>query len=328
MIIGCAAVYPQTTEQSPQKSASQSSAAQEASRLSAEVVTLFQQKKYVEALPLARKAVEIREREFGKSHLLVAQSYRNLAYIQLRLDKRKDAEDSFEKAFDIYEKNHPLTAADEKIFVDLLETVAINQAFDGEIDKAEKKLRRAIELRENLNGKDDVVTADALSRLAEIYQAKGDNEKAAPLLLRALDIKDKKLGTENEATEEAFESVSCILNKLGRKSESDKIENKLYPPQPGDSPVSESGVINGKAIKLIVPSYPAEAKINRVSGKVDVKVTIDERGKVIRACAVAGAKELQRTSEIAAYQSVFSPTLRDNKPIKVTGSIIYNFTPR
>ena len=51
-----------------------------------------------------------------------------------------------------------------------------------------------------------------------------------------------------------------------------------------------------------------------------------ETGKVIFACAITGAKELQRTSEIAAYQSKFRPTTLEGKPAKVSGVIIYNFS--
>ncbi|MGI9036104.1 MAG: tetratricopeptide repeat protein [Pyrinomonadaceae bacterium] len=303
----------------------QSAAAQEAVRLSQQVVTLFQQKKYAEALPIAKKVIEIREREFGKTHISVAQSYRNLAYIQLQLGKEKEAAGNFENAFDIYEKNRPLSAADEKTFAELLEVVATNQAVSGNFDKAEKNFQRAVELREKLNGTDDIVTADALTRLADLYQATGEYEKAAPLLLRALDIKVKKLGSKNEAADDVFQRVSCTLNKLGRKDEADKLENKLYPPEPDDVPISHSGIVNGKAIRLITPPYPAEAKPKRVSGKVNVKVTINETGKVIHACAIDGAKELQRASESAAYLSTFSPTTINKKPVKVTGIIVYNF---
>jgi len=82
-----------------------SPALQEAQKISAEVVKLFQQKKYDEALPLAQKAISIREKELGKSHISVAQAWRNLAYIQFQREKRNEAENAFEKAFEIYEKN-------------------------------------------------------------------------------------------------------------------------------------------------------------------------------------------------------------------------------
>ena len=81
-------VFSQTTNPSP--------TLLEAQKLSAEVVKLFQQKKYDDALPLAQKAISIRENELGKNHISVAQAWRNLAYIQLQREKQKEAEKAFE----------------------------------------------------------------------------------------------------------------------------------------------------------------------------------------------------------------------------------------
>lgn len=323
IVFGFVFASAQTTEQ---KKPQLSSAAQEANKLSVEVVRLFEQKKFEEALPLAQKVITIREDELGKTHLSVGQAYRNLAYIQLQTGRRKEAENSFENAFDIYEKNQPLTGADEKVFPDLLEIVAINQAIGGNFSKGEKKLQRAVELREKLNGTDALETSNSLTKLADLYQAKGDYEKAAPLLVRALDIKVKKVGVKNDNTRDAFQSLWCAFTKLGRDGELTEIENKYLLPNPASrTPNVKVGVINGKAVRLVTPPYPAEAKEKRVSGQVEVMVTIDETGQVTRACAVKGAKELQRASEIAAYQSKFTPTLLGGKTVRVTGKIIYNF---
>ena len=303
-----------------------SSALQEANKLSVETVKLFREKKFSDALPLAQKVVAIREKELGKKHVLVAQGYRNLAYIQFQLAKRKDADDSFENALDIYEKSQPLAAADENHFAELLEIVAVNQAVDGEFYKAEKKLLRAVALREKLSGSDSIETSNALAKLGELYQANSDYAKSAPLLLRALEIKTKKLGAESDQTEEILQSVSCVLTKLGREQEATDIQNKLRPPNPvTDIPSVKLAVVNGKAIRLITPPYPAEAKAIRAQGKVEVKIAIDENGKVVRACAVSGAKELQRVSELAAYKSTFTQTKLGGKTVKVTGTIVYMF---
>lgn len=310
-----------------------SPALQEAARLNGEIVKLFGQKKFAEALPLAIKVITIREFELGKNNLTIAQSYWNLANIQLALNNRKDAEKSFEIAFDVYEKNQPLAVSDERNFVQVLEMTAYSQAVKGEFDKAEKRYQRAVESSEKLYGKDALETAKSLSKLADLYQAKSDYEKASPLLLRALEIKNQEKSTGNNEIDEIFESVSCVLTKLGREQEIKEIRNRVYPqrqPQDADMLASliNAGVINGKALNLITPPYPAEAREKRVSGMVEVKVLINESGDVIRACAVKGAKELQRASELAAYASKFSPTIFNGKPTRVTGKIIYKFVAR
>lgn len=87
------------------------------------------------------------------------------------------------------------------------------------------------------------------------------------------------------------------------------------------------GVVNSKARNLVKPKYPEGAKAARVSGSVSVAVTIDEEGNVISASAVSGHPLLRAASEEAARASKFNPTLLEGKPVKVTGTIIYNFVP-
>jgi protein TonB len=83
--------------------------------------------------------------------------------------------------------------------------------------------------------------------------------------------------------------------------------------------------LNGKAISLPKPVYPAIARSAHASGTVIVQVTIDETGKVMSARAVSGHPLLQATSVQAAYQARFSPTRLSGQPVKVTGTISYNF---
>lgn len=87
------------------------------------------------------------------------------------------------------------------------------------------------------------------------------------------------------------------------------------------------GILNGKATTLVKPAYPAAAKAVRASGAVNVQVTIDEKGDVISASAVSGHPLLRASAVQAARESKFSPTLLSGKPVKVTGVIVYNFTP-
>src|SRR5947209_222947 len=101
------------------------------------------------------------------------------------------------------------------------------------------------------------------------------------------------------------------------------------PPQPTPKPVPKApisgGVLNGKAISLPKPPYPAIAKAAHAAGTVTVQVTIDESGKVISAHAVGGHPLLQQAAVQAAYGARFTPTQLSGQPVKVTGVIQYNF---
>jgi len=97
--------------------------------------------------------------------------------------------------------------------------------------------------------------------------------------------------------------------------------SKRTPPR---APIS-GGVLNGKAIKLVQPPYPAIARAAHASGQVTVQVLVDENGNVISAVPVSGHPLLQAAAVAAARASKFTPTLLSGQPVKVTGVLIFNF---
>jgi TonB family protein len=96
-------------------------------------------------------------------------------------------------------------------------------------------------------------------------------------------------------------------------------------PKPLMKPVS-GGVLNGKAVSLPAPEYPEVAKRMRASGLVMVEVVIDVNGKVISAKATSGPAALQQAAVQAAMRARFSPTTLSGQPVKVAGTINYNFS--
>jgi periplasmic protein TonB len=95
-------------------------------------------------------------------------------------------------------------------------------------------------------------------------------------------------------------------------------------PTPPKAPIS-GGVLNGKAVRLVQPPYPAIARSAHASGQVRVQIVIDENGNVISAAPVSGHPLLQGAAVAAARASKFTPTKLSGQPVKVSGVIIYNF---
>jgi len=95
-------------------------------------------------------------------------------------------------------------------------------------------------------------------------------------------------------------------------------------PTPPKAPIS-GGVLNGKAVRLVQPPYPAIARSAHASGQVRVQIVIDENGNVISATPVSGHPLLQGAATAAARASKFTPTKLSGMPVKVSGVIIYNF---
>lgn len=106
---------------------------------------------------------------------------------------------------------------------------------------------------------------------------------------------------------------------------------------PGPTPSEErsepkapasGGVLNGKAIALPKPFYPSAARSIGAGGTVVIEVTVDENGKVISARAVSGHPLLLASCLAAAKLARFSPTILSGKPVKVLGTISYNFAQK
>lgn len=86
-----------------------------------------------------------------------------------------------------------------------------------------------------------------------------------------------------------------------------------------------ANILNGKALRLGQPAYPALAKRDRVSGTIIVQVVIDGTGKVVSAVAVEGHLLLRGSAVAAARASTFAPTKVCGEAVMVSGVITYTF---
>jgi TonB family protein len=111
--------------------------------------------------------------------------------------------------------------------------------------------------------------------------------------------------------------------------ENDGDEPPPPPPiAPGIKPPADAisgGVLNGKAIEMPKPAYPAIARAAHASGNVVVQVVVDENGNVMTAQATSGHPLLRQAAVAAAKQARFTPTKLSGRPVKVSGVLTYNF---
>jgi TonB family protein len=100
------------------------------------------------------------------------------------------------------------------------------------------------------------------------------------------------------------------------------------PPYTSDHPAiirKSGGVMAGSAVKRVDASYPPVAQAAKVSGTVVVEITVDEEGNVINARALSGHSLLKDAAVTAARQWVFQPTTLQGQPVKVVGTLTFNF---
>lgn len=121
----------------------------------------------------------------------------------------------------------------------------------------------------------------------------------------------------------------CIFDNLEKKPQKCKPEKPTENNQPtannSGSNIVSGGVLNGKAVNMPVPDYPASAKAVGATGTVNVSVVVNENGDVTSANATSGHPLLKEAAIKAAKQAKFQPFLQSGKAVKVIGIIVYNF---
>lgn len=85
------------------------------------------------------------------------------------------------------------------------------------------------------------------------------------------------------------------------------------------------GVLAGKALSRPQPEYPKMARAAGVDGEVVVEVIVSETGVIESARVISGHPLLRENALAAAKKWVFEPTILDGVPVKVVGTITFNF---
>jgi TonB family protein len=107
------------------------------------------------------------------------------------------------------------------------------------------------------------------------------------------------------------------------------VEKEAPPPPPSSKqePQASVRIVEASVIKKVKPMYPPGARTMGVSGKVDVRIVISEKGRVIEATAINGHNTLRRAAEMAALQWVFKPATRNGAPVKTESVVPFTFSP-
>lgn len=309
-------------QQSQEKS---SEALVEANRLNTQMVKLFAAQKYDEALPIAQQVLKIRETHLDPHDDHIAAAVINLGVIYDIKRKYDDAEKLFERALGFYEKKFGTDDARVGGMLDRLTVVYFNR---WKFSESRAAAERALAINEKVFGADSLEVAHSLHRLAEFYRYRNP-DKAEPYYDRALNIMLKKLPRENPTRAKLVENYSCLYYETAQLEKLKGMGQKYWPEDVQKTSEAHDGVLNGRAIKLPKPDYPVEFRAANVSGRVIVKVMIDEMGKVIDAKDMCGAHPvLAKASLASAQKAQFTPTLLSGQPVKVSGIITYNFVIR
>jgi tetratricopeptide (TPR) repeat protein len=180
--------------------------------LNRQVLKLYQQGKYQEAIPLAKRLLAMEKGTLGPNHPDTATSLNNLALLYDAQGRYAEAEPLFQQALAIREKalgpKHPDVAAN-------LNNLAALYDSQGRYAEAEPLYQRALAIREKALGLGHPDVAASLNNLAGLYQTMGDYTKAEPLYRQALQIKKKALGPEHPDTAYSLNSLAAFYQTMG-----------------------------------------------------------------------------------------------------------------
>ncbi|WP_238178440.1 CHAT domain-containing tetratricopeptide repeat protein [Calothrix sp. 336/3] len=203
---------PQSTQQSAQL--------QEVEKLTQQVLTLIQQGKYTEAIPLLEKVLAILEKVLGKEHPDVANSLNSLAALYYSQGNYSKAELLLVRSLAIREKvlggEHPDVAGS-------LNSLAALYYFQGNYSKAEPLYVRSLAIFEKVLGKEHPNVAQSLNNLAELYRVQGNYAKAEPMLVRSLAIYEKVLGGEHPDVATSLNNLALIYYTQGNYSKAEPL---------------------------------------------------------------------------------------------------------
>ena len=300
----------------------------EADKLSAQVVKLYNEDKFTEALPLAKRVLEIRENALGAEHPAVADALNNLAAVYLGQGNNRESEALLKRSLAIYEKAE---GAESPKLCSILEKLAWVRLSGNDTGKAEDFLKRSLAIKEKSFGDKSREVAQSLIFLAQLYQREDKRNKAISFYQRAIAIAETVPGNKDKELASMYDTCACLM-RLEKNKDAQQYDTQAVALYEKTSPPDVKRLIYPEFIKNAIvrqePVYPPEAKLAGISGSATIEVVVDESGNVIGAHAVCGERNFFVTSEAAARGWKFQPFIVNGKAVKAIGKITFNYIVR
>ena len=134
---------------------------------------------------------------------------------------------------------------------------------------------------------------------------------------RFLTLSYLRTDKESTKTDSAWQE---LINSISLENSNKEASVSFF-----ESGVVNEGYLNSMASDLGRPSYPQDARNERAQGSVLVEIEINEKGELLSAKAVSGNRRLWGSAESAVRKSKFKPTTGCGRPLRIKGTIFYNF---
>ena len=193
----------------------------EALGLNAEAAILKAQGKYADAIPLAERVLELREKAMGPQHVSVALALNNLAFLYYNKGDYVRPEPLYLRALAIREKAF---GPEHQFVAESLNYLGLLYQGRGDYTRAEPLFKRALAIDEKTFGSEHPDVATMLNNLALLYYDKGDYARAEPLYLRALAIREKALGPYHLDLAFPLNNIAELYREMGEYAQAEPLQ--------------------------------------------------------------------------------------------------------
>jgi len=191
-----------------------------AERLSQQVIQLYQQGQYAQAIQLAHEALRIREQALGPAHPHVATSLNILAELYRATGQYAKAEPLYQRSLAIREQAlgpaHPDVATS-------LNNLALLYDDTGQYAKAEPLYQRSLAILEKALGPAHPHVAASLNNLAVLYKTTGQYAKAEPLYQRSLAILEQARGPAHPDVAGSLNNLAALYRNTGQYAKAEPL---------------------------------------------------------------------------------------------------------
>jgi tetratricopeptide (TPR) repeat protein len=184
----------------------------DAQQLNAQVVQLYRQGKFADAVPLARTALAVLKEVLGERHPDYATSLNNLAMLYQAMGDSEKARPLCEQALKLRKEalgeRHPHYAQS------LNDLASLYWAM-GDSEKARLLFEQALKLYKEVLGERHPNYVTSLNNMAKLYQAMGDYEKARAVYEQALKLYKEVLGERHPHYADSLNKLAMLYWYLG-----------------------------------------------------------------------------------------------------------------
>lgn len=300
----------------------------EATELTERAAKLLNEGKADEALPLAKRALQIREKLLPPNDLKISISLNYLGTAYARKGDYNAAIEPLERLLKILEDRF---GAEDVNLLPTLNRLSSLYNLNANERKVEETYQRVLAIREKVFGADSVEVAQVSYNLGEFYRMRGDFARSLSHYKRSLLNYGRLTGMDTPDFERVTKGFYCLSEQTEKQQPLEAMIEIRRQLDPGRAMVLDLTSLKLRAIKVVQPEYPPEARERRLSGTVHLWIELDDEGNVVSATDMCQAPP--SLSE-AAVKAALKCRFRGGKvtvagvPVRMKGIMSYRFRYR